>query len=353
MIASEFPELGAEDLAAQVRASAEEYRAVQTAAGGCESRPTTWAESGQQVSDEQRFLPPLVLQPDFRLNANGRYHVNELLAFHDRHFVHNAFQALHGRAPAPVELDEYLMALRGGRLTKQDILETLRAAAGREGREVRVQGFARRGFKGLARRLQRAPIAGRLLRVLRALWRVPLLMEHQQRFEAYALGQQQEIVSYLNSALGQQRTEIENLSHLIGDMSAMTAQTAAVLAHLSTDIAGVSDRMAQTSADISGLSDDLANASESIVMLADVLAGIAAHIPELAVPERLLRKQAEIETLAQSLSEAQEKAAAANRELIVQEQFFIVEAQKAALAELERRLDELHEQHERLAAARS
>lgn len=427
MIASDFPELSAEDLAAQVRVSAEEYRAAQTAASGFAAP----ADGVEPLSDEQHFLPPLVLQPDFRPHADARYHVNDLLAFHDQHFVENAFQALRGRAPEPVELNEYLTALRGGWLTKLEILEALRAAAQRQGQAVRVNGLAHRRAKGMARRLLRVPVLGWLLRVLRSLWRVPLLIEHQQRFEAYALGQQQEIASYLNLALEriaqqqqqafaqqqlilahqqetdaqqqrilahQQKTDallertqtetaslaagvaglaadsarlaadvaqlaadfanIAHLSDLVGDTaavtaqtSATTAQTSAAVAQLSADMAGVSDRMAQTSAGISAMFDELASASESIVMLADVLAGLAAHSPELAVPDRLLRKQQEIEALAQSLSQAQETAAAANRELIVQEQFFIVEAQKAALAEVQRRLEELHEQHKQMMKA--
>jgi len=414
MIASDFPELSAEDLAAQVRASAEEYRAAQTVAGGFAALPIAPAEGAEPLSDEQHFLPPLNLQPDFRPHADARYHVSDLLAFHDLHFVQNAFQALRGRAPEPTELNEYLAALRGGWLTKLEILEALRAAAQRQGQAVRVQGLARGRAKGWARRLLRVPILGWLLRVLRSLWRVPLLMEHQQRFEAYALGQQQEIVSYLNLALEriaqqqqktltqqqqifagqeslvaqqqnarelQERTQAEtasltaglanlaadltrlaadfakiaHLSDLVGDTAAataqtssVTAQTSAAVAQLSADMAGVSDRMVQTSAGISAMFDDLASASESIVMLADVLAGLAAHSPELAVPDRLLRKQQEIEALAQSLAQAQAAAAATNRELIVQEQFFIVEAQKAALAEMQRRIDELHEQQKQM-----
>lgn len=44
-------------------------------------------------------IPLLNLQPEFRSNPDDRYHINDLLQYHDRHFVENAYLATLKRPP--------------------------------------------------------------------------------------------------------------------------------------------------------------------------------------------------------------------------------------------------------------
>src|SRR6185503_17249180 len=69
-------------------------------------------------------LPPLKLQPD--LEKRERYHVNDLLGFHDEPFVRNAYRAILKREPDDTGMAQFLTNLRNGRYSKIDILSSLR-----------------------------------------------------------------------------------------------------------------------------------------------------------------------------------------------------------------------------------
>ncbi|HEX9919719.1 MAG TPA: hypothetical protein VGA87_11160, partial [Pyrinomonadaceae bacterium] len=147
-------------------------------------------------------IEPLVLQPDFKAGDRSQYHVTELLAYHDRHFVESVYKAILGRAPSQLERARELDELRSGRVGKVEIIERLLSAAEtRAGakRRVEIEGLP----SPLMRRLARMPVIGYVLRLVRALVRLPLSLQHQQQFEVYALAQQQLIADYLNLTLAQ------------------------------------------------------------------------------------------------------------------------------------------------------
>src|SRR5689334_20675722 len=81
------PRLDIEDLTAVIRES--------MAAHQNDGAPRREA---QTVSPETR-PPHLQLQPDFQPSVDHRYHINDLLRYHDRVFVQAAYRAVLKRSP--------------------------------------------------------------------------------------------------------------------------------------------------------------------------------------------------------------------------------------------------------------
>lgn len=144
---------------------------------------------------EQAELSPLELQPEFVASEDDRYHVNDLLQYHDQTFVWNAYRAILKREPDQVGLDQFLANLRSGRFDKLDILASLRFSPEGESRNVSVEGLKRRP---LYRRLYNVPVVGYLIEMLVALVRLPAAIHRRRQFEEYALAQQELMASHIN-----------------------------------------------------------------------------------------------------------------------------------------------------------
>ncbi len=276
------------------------------------------AEAGAQ-SDVAAFnIPPFELQADVGHEAADRYQLDELLRYHDRAFVAHTYAALCRRAPTAAEFARTLDDLRAGRRSKSEIIESL--CAGQTA--VQIVGLP----SPMLRRMSRWPLVGYVLRLLRGLARLPVLVQHQQQFESYALAQQQRIADYLNETLA----------------PAIAQQTAPAPAVDATPASTIAD------------------AAESVLMLSDSLIELSARhaatqtqLEEFQAQQRDVqtRLHADLSALTAALTAEQQAAAAARnaqadataaqREFLVQEQRVIVETQRATLAELQAQLREL------------
>ena len=246
--------------------------------GTTEAEASLLSESASGLLDRARSIqkpppapPPMLdLQSQTGFTQGDEYHVDDLLQYHGRHFVECAHLALLKRAAASSELDRFTDGLRSGRTSKIDILETLYVAA--EGRAacVRLNGLPSR----TARRLDRAPIISRLLRVLKGVWRLPVLMDNQRRFEAYALARQQDIADHVNQ-LARQRGE--QLYIIVEDM----AETLVMLA----------EELHSASAQFAETSEKTATLLESSAKLDDKLNEIVAASTRLAAEIAAQREQ--------------------------------------------------------------
>ena len=139
--------------------------------------------------------PPLTLSPEFMFQHNDVYHVNDLLKYHDRDFVKNAYRAILKREPDEAGFLYNLGLLQSGVLNKIDILASLRYSD--EGKQTNVQV---EGLKGPAtiRTLERIPVFGYLLQLLLAFVRLPLMIRSQRQFQGYLVSQQLAIADYVN-----------------------------------------------------------------------------------------------------------------------------------------------------------
>jgi O-antigen chain-terminating methyltransferase len=146
---------------------------------------------------------PLALQPAFEPHADHQYHVNDLLKYHDRNFIQNAYRAILKRGPDATGFKDFIEALRSGRLNKIDILARLRYSSEGRAKKVQVKGLF---LPAAIRQGYRVPVLGYLLQLSIALARLPSSARSQLQFEAHVLAQQEQIVDYANNI----RTTIAN-----------------------------------------------------------------------------------------------------------------------------------------------
>ncbi len=174
--------------------------------------------------------PLLDLESQVGLSAGDEFHVNDLLQFHGRQLVECAHLALLKRPATASELERFTDELRSGRTSNIEVLETLHASAEGRAAGVKLTGLPSRAASSLSR----APLIGYLLRVLKGVWRLPVLMDNQRRFEAYALARQQDIADHVNQLAVQKG---EQLYVIVEDMAETLVMLAEELHRTSAQLA--------------------------------------------------------------------------------------------------------------------
>ena len=166
------------------------------------------------VSTENSF-PQIKLQPDFQPHSDHRYHVNDLLRYHDRAFVHAAYRAVLKRSPSETELLRDLKRVRSGDVNKIDLLATLRFTPEGRAKGVEVDGLV---FPALIRRLGQLPLLGYVIRLGIAFVRLPNLVRDQREFGSYVLSQQEQIAEFINGVsarVSECRYEVSRLEETV------------------------------------------------------------------------------------------------------------------------------------------
>jgi len=169
-------------------------------------------------------LPPLKLQPE--LEKRDRYHVNDLLGFHDEVFVRNAYKVILKREPDDSGMAHFLKHLRNGRYSKLDVLSMLRFSPEGENVNAQIDGLARRS---VLRKMYRVPVAGYFLRLAVAAARLPVLITHFRQLESHSMAQLDRVAAHVNDAVAHlshemreqskaNRTHLENLQQQLNDL---------------------------------------------------------------------------------------------------------------------------------------
>jgi hypothetical protein len=321
-------ETGANDAAATTQGDGvAATSATERAASGDATRPSS-VEVGDAAAASH--IPPLVLQGDVQAGVKDAYHVEELLRYHDGHFIENAYLALLRRAPSDAERARELDELRGGRASKVEIIERLLASPEASGRGVRVEGLQ----SPLMRRLSRVPVVGYWLRLAGALVRLPLLMRHQQQFEVYTLAQQQLIADHVNQVsalLAQANATAEggDASPALHDLSQHN-ELVETVAMFSDALLDLSNGHAELQAQVQ------TQAAQVQTQAAQVQAALA----------DLTQAMTEQQGITETLRREQQTLADAQQEFLIQEQRVIVETQKVVLEELREELRALSQRQE-------
>ena len=159
---------------------------------------------------------PVRLQPLFHPHSDGRYHVNDLLKYHDRTFIQNAYRAILKRGPDATGYQSFIESLRSARLNKIDILARLRYSAEGRAKQVEIEGLR---LPALIRKAYRVPVIGYLLNLAVALARLPLMIRSQQQFEAHVLAQQEMVVEHLNRIDRTLRAHAEEVSQVFDKLT--------------------------------------------------------------------------------------------------------------------------------------
>jgi hypothetical protein len=295
-------------------------------------------------------VTPLSLQQDAPLENSSSYNLSDLLKYHDRTFVVNVYAAIARQAPSPADLDNRLHELRSGLRTKTEIVEDLVASYP----NVRVDGLS----SPATRNISRWPVIGYILRLLRSLGRLPLLVQHQQQFEAYLVGQQQRTVDYVNEVLASPRAAESELlvSHSelaenVSDAIKTTMMLSDSLVELSANLADGETRLQNLQAQVKRAEAEFRTSRDALM---EQFAISAQHLQRLQTQHEQseARLHADLVALTKQLSIQQERlgeirrsqdaTAAAQREFLIDEQRAIVEAQRAVLSDLQDQLNRIH-----------
>ena len=135
------------------------------------------------------------MQPVFTPNNDDHYHVSDLLKYHDRDFVWNAYRAVLKREPDGEGLSAFLEKLRSGRFSKIDVLARLRFSPEGRRNQVTIDGLR---LPATIRRLYRVPVIGYVLELVVSVARLPSLLRNQREIESYQMAQQERLATHLN-----------------------------------------------------------------------------------------------------------------------------------------------------------
>lgn len=229
------PQITIESLMDRLREGAERRERAGSAAdfpASADAKASAAASAEQPLANTEGFpsLSPfdaaqLTLQPDFEPRTDDQYHVHDLLKYHDRNFIQNAYRAILKRGPDATGYTAFIESLRSGRLNKIDVLARLRYSTEGRAKKVEVKGLL---LPAAVRQLYRLPLVGYLLRLCVGLARLPATARHQQQFEAHMLAQQQLVADHINhlgKSLGQHQREVAHaLAQLADSARSATVQ---------------------------------------------------------------------------------------------------------------------------------
>ena len=223
MVRTHIPEIKVDTLMAKIREGARRGGNSSNSAPPFSAEPASPTASGANASANLSPLniPQLILQPDFQPHPDDQYHVNDLLQYHDRDFIQNAYRALLKRYPDAGGYNQFLGKLRDGRLNKIDILARLRFSPEGRARNVSVKGL---WLPAAIRRSYSLPVLGYLARWAVGLVRLPNMIRHQQQFEAHVLAQQQMMADHINERGRELSLALGQVSELGKTLAALREQ---------------------------------------------------------------------------------------------------------------------------------
>jgi SAM-dependent methyltransferase len=188
MISNNNPEINVEELMQRIRAEVAERKTASCKPGSHAAVEKPRFSAGvDKTSDEANppfmfNLPeysPFAVQSAFQPKSDGKYHVNDLICYHDQTFVDIAIRTVLCRPPDKDGNQHYLEMLRNG-CAKVDILGRLRYS--KEGRAagIKISGLV---LPFLLYQVCRIPVFGRFVQILSAIWHSPHLERNQRKLE--------------------------------------------------------------------------------------------------------------------------------------------------------------------------
>ena len=185
-----------------------------------EIRARVASENGSSASQNVPTTAPTNGNPKQARQAR-HYHVNELLGFHGEDFVRNAYRVLLDREPDEAGVAHHMDQLASGRFNKIDVLSSLHSSPEGSKSQVKLSGLS---LPVTVRRLGRLPVIGYVVRLFVSLARLPLLIQHQNRYEFYNWSQQQRIIADQNQHHQELSEALQQISAQILEMMQRAAQ---------------------------------------------------------------------------------------------------------------------------------
>jgi SAM-dependent methyltransferase len=185
-----------------------------------EIRARVASENGVPESQNPPPTAPVNGHPK-QAKPAGHYHVNDLLRFHGEDFVRNAYRVLLEREPDEAGVAHHMDQLASGRFNKIDVLSSLHSSPEGSKSQVKLSGLS---LPVTIRRLGRLPVVGYVVRLFVSIARLPLLIQHQNRYEFYNWSQQQRIVADQNRHHQELSDNLQQISAQILEIMQRAAQ---------------------------------------------------------------------------------------------------------------------------------
>ncbi|HKO59813.1 MAG TPA: DUF4214 domain-containing protein [Pyrinomonadaceae bacterium] len=287
----------------------------------------TGLDDHRNIQPQQSELPPPVDCSEFNteihlLPERADYHISELLAYHDRNFIKQAYAAILKRSPTESEFASQTENLRSGRERKIEIIENLLRSS--EGKRVntRITGLKSAAHK----RLVNLPVVGYFVRIISGVIRLPILLRNQERFQNFSLGQQQRLADYF-----------QQMNIYFG----ATSSEATAIREISETLPMLFDAVVEVNGKIELIQSQIETINAKLEEHRQrTNAKLEEHRQRIDTTERRH----------QSITDEQQAAYARQREFLIQEQAVIVETQRMILIDLQSQLAELSaRQHQVLA----
>ncbi len=211
-----YPELDVDQLMSSIR-EAVERRGIDLT-----SQSSDVAAAGSRVNRSTLLFdlpaPPLSLSPEFERRSDGKYHVKDLLKYHDREFVQHAYQAILKREPDEQGYRDFTEMLRSGQRNKVDVLGSLSFSPEGRKHHLKIEGLL---TPLLIQRLARIPVLGYFVRLTWALVRLPGSIRRQDQTEAHL----QAVNNYLNQTSVWMAHNLEKHGLAVEDLIAREGDT--------------------------------------------------------------------------------------------------------------------------------
>ncbi len=256
MVNKSEPKFGVEKLVARMQAGARRSRLSATREYKTR-RPTP----SQSTSQGRLDLERIELQPAFQVHSDNHYQVNDLLKYHDRAFIQNAYLAILKRGPDATGFHQFTDALRSGRMNKIDVLARLRYSAEGRAKKIQVDGLL---LPAGIRLLYRIPVIGYLLNLLVGIARLPNSLRHEQQFQAHVLAQQEIIAEHANHLADTIQSFSWHTATLYAEISGSLSQSMQEMADLHSKHALRDDLLARFRAENELLQKDLKTLQQRI-----------------------------------------------------------------------------------------
>jgi len=185
-----------------------------------EIRARVASENGSSESQNPPATPSANGKPKQATQAR-QYHVNDLLGFHGEDFVRNAYRVLLDREADEAGVAHHMDQLASGRFNKIDVLSSLHSSPEGSKSQVKLSGLS---LPVTVRRLGRLPVIGYVVRLFVSVARLPLLIQHQNRYEFYNWSQQQRIVADQNQHHQELSETLQQISAQILEIMQRAAQ---------------------------------------------------------------------------------------------------------------------------------
>ncbi|WP_295421177.1 methyltransferase domain-containing protein [Sulfurovum sp.] len=205
-ISLDHSRLSVEEIMQKIKEEVEKRKAKHEFGSSVETLKSAAQESGslkERILENSASLldtqSTIAFHEEAAFEYKGSYSYADFMQFEDHIFIRNVYRALLKREPDDAGLTYYLVRLRSGVLTKQEIIADIRFSKEGKRNHVKLNSLKRKWF---AHTLRRVPVAGRVIRWLDIFFGLPRIVQEYRHYYAVSAQKDLEIRETLRSIQG-------------------------------------------------------------------------------------------------------------------------------------------------------